>query len=218
MFIDGLLLIPFTTVLNFKSGRRVIVNMSKHKTCWKASCTSNSAVCLPISVVRLNTHCFHVDTLRRTFYRWLSTARVAHHRRVILQEREDELRLRKMEVVWDRWREKTLRSRVGFPLSPCCHLADEFGFNQEDQILLQCQRNILCRVFAKWNSKTLAPPAIRFDSRRVRAAFFKQWKAAMSQTHKVKEAMNAERKMVTSRYFETWVQRYRAKKTLQAVA
>ncbi|KAF5315974.1 hypothetical protein D9611_004637 [Ephemerocybe angulata] len=139
------------------------------------------------------------DALRRGFYRWLTAARFARHRREVIKEKEDEFRLRALEGAWDKWRERSLRSR-------------------EDEILLQCQRNILCRVFAKWNGKTKAPPAIRFDAQRVKNNFFKKWRAAMSQTHKVKEAIKLDRSIITSKYFERWLEAYRAKKTLKAVA
>lgn len=139
------------------------------------------------------------DLLRRSFYRWLSAARVSHHRRVVLQEKEDEMRLRVLQVAWDKWREKALRPR-------------------EDEILLQRQRNILCRVFARWHGKSKRPVAIRIDRLRVKKEFFKKWKGAMSHTHQVKEAVNLDRSFVTGRFFERWLEAYKAQKTVKAVA
>ncbi|KAJ3521872.1 hypothetical protein NMY22_g12132 [Coprinellus aureogranulatus] len=139
------------------------------------------------------------DHLRRLFYRWLSAARLSRHRKIVLRRKEDEVRLQVMEAVWDRWREKTLRSR-------------------EDQVLLQRQRNILCRLFSTWHGKSKAPPAIRFDCVRVKKLFFKKWKGAMSHTHQMKQAMNLDRSFVAGRFFGRWVEVYKARKTLKAVA
>jgi protein SFI1 len=76
-----------------------------------------------------------LDLLRRVFHRWLSVARFSRHRRLLLREKEDQIRLQTLDAAWDKWREKLLRP-------------------QEDEILLQCQRNILCRVFSNWHGKT----------------------------------------------------------------
>jgi len=52
------------------------------------------------------------------FYRWLSAARSARHRRLILQRKEDELKAACIAAAWDKWRERfvneKLRSIVSF--------------------------------------------------------------------------------------------------------
>jgi len=83
---------------------------------------------------------------------------------------------------------------------------------------LQCQRNILCRVFSKWHGKTKAPPAIRHDAIRVKTRFFKRWREAMGQASKVKEAARMDRHFICSKFFAQWVEAYKTKKTLKAVA
>lgn len=85
-------------------------------------------ICATLTIISL-------DLLRRVFYRWLNVARYSRRRRLVLQEKENQVRLHTLEAAWDKWREKILRP-------------------QEDEILLQCQRNILCRIFSKWHGKT----------------------------------------------------------------
>lgn len=46
------------------------------------------------------------------FHRWLSSAKTSRHRRLVLQEREEELRLIIQEKAWDRWREKFKAERL----------------------------------------------------------------------------------------------------------
>ena len=52
------------------------------------------------------------DTMRRMFYRWLSSAKQVRHRRMVLQEREEEARLYALEKAWDTWREKFKAERL----------------------------------------------------------------------------------------------------------
>ena len=60
--------------------------------------------------------------MRRMFYKWLAAARKVRHKRVILQEREDEMRKIRLETAWDKWRgrfqEEKLLPFVGVIL-PC---------------------------------------------------------------------------------------------------
>jgi protein SFI1 len=77
--------------------------------------------------------------MRRMFYRWLNAARTARHRRLLLQQKEEELKLTVVAGAWDKWRERYLDIR----LQP---LADTF--------LLQSQKNLVFRAFGIWHSKT----------------------------------------------------------------
>lgn len=50
--------------------------------------------------------------MRRMFHRWLSAAKTSRHRRLVLQEREEELRMNLLEKAWDKWREKFKAERL----------------------------------------------------------------------------------------------------------
>src|SRR5712691_4373828 len=42
--------------------------------------------------------------MRRMFYKWVAAARKVRHKRVTLQEREEEMQKIRLEVAWDKWR------------------------------------------------------------------------------------------------------------------
>lgn len=44
------------------------------------------------------------ENMRRMFYKWLTAARTARHRRVVLQEKEQEMKRYMLASAWDRWR------------------------------------------------------------------------------------------------------------------
>lgn len=46
------------------------------------------------------------------FYRWLAAARKARHRRLYLQQKEDELKSTVLAAAWDKWRERFLDIRL----------------------------------------------------------------------------------------------------------
>lgn len=52
------------------------------------------------------------ENMRRMFYRWLTAARKARHRRRLLQEKEREMQVAKMAEFYDRWKEKYLDIRL----------------------------------------------------------------------------------------------------------
>ena len=45
------------------------------------------------------------ENMRRMFYRWLTAARKVRHRRLLLQEREEQMKLSVVATAWDKWRE-----------------------------------------------------------------------------------------------------------------
>jgi protein SFI1 len=57
-----------------------------------------------VLVERLHISCFLPENMRRMFYKWLAAARKVRHKRVILQEREEEMRKIRLEAAWDKWR------------------------------------------------------------------------------------------------------------------
>lgn len=46
------------------------------------------------------------------FYKWLTAARTLQRRRVILQQKEDEMKQVQLGAVWDKWREKFQERRL----------------------------------------------------------------------------------------------------------
>ena len=57
-----------------------------------------------VLVKRLCISQFLLENMRRMFYKWLAAARRVRHKRVILQEREDEMQKIRLESAWDKWR------------------------------------------------------------------------------------------------------------------
>ena len=52
------------------------------------------------------------EFVRRVFSRWLAAARNSRHRRVVLQEREADMKTIKLSAAWDKWREKFKNERL----------------------------------------------------------------------------------------------------------
>lgn len=73
------------------------------------------------------------------FYRWLNAARKVRHRRLLLQQKEEELKFAVVAGAWDRWRERYLDIR----LQPTA-----------DAFLVQSQQNLMFRAFGIWHMKT----------------------------------------------------------------
>ena len=53
-----------------------------------------------------------VDNMRKFFIRWLTAARKARHRRLQLQEREEEFKLMTIAAAFDKWRERYMDIRL----------------------------------------------------------------------------------------------------------
>ncbi|OCH95505.1 hypothetical protein OBBRIDRAFT_816423 [Obba rivulosa] len=143
------------------------------------------------------------ENMRKMFYRWLTAARKARHRRLLLQHKEEEIKFQLISVAWDKWRERFLDLR----LQP---VADNF--------ILQSQRNMMFRAFGIWLSKTKTLPAVRFHSFHLKAKAWKAWRDAMPRALQAKTAREMERKAVLSKAYEKWVKAYRTKIELKAVA
>ena len=80
-----------------------------------------------------------IEKLRRIFYRWLGHARQARHKRLLLEEKEHEFRLNRMEDAWEMWKEKFQDRR----LQP---LADQYAITRETGLVF--------RAFGIWHAKT----------------------------------------------------------------
>ncbi|THH32104.1 hypothetical protein EUX98_g2082 [Antrodiella citrinella] len=143
------------------------------------------------------------EHMRRMFYRWLAAARKSRHRRLLLLEREEQLKMTVVASAWDKWRERFQDTR----LQP---MADNF--------VLQGQKNLVFRAFGIWHSKSMSLPAVRFHASHTKASVWKIWRNAMPKALQFKQARDMERNSVLSRAFDKWLQAYRTKIALKAVA
>src|SRR5712671_2516311 len=50
--------------------------------------------------------------MRRMFYKWLAGARKVKHKRVLLQEKEQEMQKIQLEIAWDKWRGRFQEERL----------------------------------------------------------------------------------------------------------
>lgn len=69
-------------------------------------------ISLSLSLDLINSCVDHAENIRRMFHRWLSAARSARHRRMILQQKEDEMKAACVAVAWDRWRERFVNEKL----------------------------------------------------------------------------------------------------------
>ncbi|KAI9446235.1 hypothetical protein H4582DRAFT_2069571 [Lactarius indigo] len=143
------------------------------------------------------------ENMRRMFYKWLTAARKVRNRRAILQERESEMQRIQLETVWDKWRGRFQAEKL-LPL--------------ERTFILQSQHATMYRAFVIWRSRTGSLPAVRFHASCVRAKFWKVWRDAMPHALQAKLARETDKKAVLSRALDKWLQMYRTKVALRAVA
>ncbi|KAI8998736.1 Sfi1 spindle body protein-domain-containing protein [Trametes punicea] len=145
------------------------------------------------------------ENMRKMFYRWLAAARKARHRRLYLQEKEDEFKLTVVAAAWDKWRERFQDIR----LQP---MANAF--------IKQRQKGLLFRAFAVWHSKSRAQslPAVRFHASHLKAKYWKRWRDAMPRALQAKAAREMDRRITLSKAFEHWKKTYRTKVELKAIA
>ncbi|KAL5529043.1 hypothetical protein ACEPAG_5017 [Sanghuangporus baumii] len=143
------------------------------------------------------------ELLRRMFHKWYSATKNNCHRRLVLQEREEEMKFTLLEKAWDRWREKYKVEQLA-PL--------------ETKFAIQCQKSRLYQAYLIWHSKTRSIPAIRFYSSRTKAKFWRIWCEGMPKALQAREARKRDAQKVLSRALDKWTQAYRTKIALKAVA
>ncbi|KAJ3844508.1 Sfi1 spindle body protein-domain-containing protein [Lentinula raphanica] len=143
------------------------------------------------------------ENMRKIFTKWLTAARAARHHRDVLRQKEEEIKLRTIEIAWDRWRERFQEERLR-PL--------------EHTLLLQNKEALKYRAFAMWFSKTQSLPAIHFDSKRVKTRYWKAWMSAMPRALQARTAREVDKKAIFKKYLGKWLQEYRTKLSLKAVA
>ncbi|KAL1692309.1 hypothetical protein GGG16DRAFT_90188 [Schizophyllum commune] len=143
------------------------------------------------------------EFVRRVFSRWLAAARNSRHRRVVLQEREADMKTIKLSAAWDKWRERFKNER----LRPI-----------ENTVVLQGQQYLLYRAFAFWHSRTTSLPAIRFHANNLKASAWKKWMAAMPRALQAKKAREVHKQNLLSKFFEKWAQKRETKRALRLAA
>ncbi|KAF8959025.1 hypothetical protein BDZ97DRAFT_1923172 [Flammula alnicola] len=143
------------------------------------------------------------DVLSRAFHRWLSVKRSVAHRRLTHQHKEAQLRQLAITSAWEKWRERFKEERLR-PL--------------EYEIILANQKNVLLNAFTVWLSRTDSLPAVRFHSKHLKEKFFKIWRNAMPIALRAKKARETDRYNTLAKCFEKWLQAYKSKTTLKAVA
>lgn len=96
------------------------------------------------------------ENIRRVFHRWFSLARTTRHRRLILQQKEDDVKFSIIAVAWEKWRDlyndEKLRPIVRLIPQPPIEL--ELMILQEYNVATQTQKNLLFWAFGMWHSKT----------------------------------------------------------------
>ncbi|KAK0197165.1 hypothetical protein F5146DRAFT_1099463 [Armillaria mellea] len=137
------------------------------------------------------------DNIRRIFHQWLAAARAARHRRLLLQRREDEVKLATMEIAWDKWRDKFKDDQ----LRPI-----------EYELLIRNQQNTLRHVLDIWKAKTKSLPAIGFHASHIKA------EVQMPRAKLSRKAREVDRKNTLTRFLDNWVQAHRTKLARKAVA
>ncbi|KAJ7219221.1 hypothetical protein GGX14DRAFT_541179 [Mycena pura] len=143
------------------------------------------------------------ENLRKLFHRWLSAARTTRHRRLTLERKQADIQFGVISVAWDKWRDRFKHQS----LQPI-----------EYDVILQRHRNILFREFTIWHSKTKSLPAIRFHASRIKNKHWKIWLEALPRALQTKDAREMEKKAVLSKFLNRWLQAYRTKIALKAVA
>ncbi|KIY69989.1 hypothetical protein CYLTODRAFT_442301 [Cylindrobasidium torrendii FP15055 ss-10] len=142
------------------------------------------------------------DQVRRMFFQWLSAARAARHRKLLLQRLEDEKKLTLLSGAWERWTEK-FRDQQLRPL--------------EYQFLYTSQKSTLRNAMEKWKSRTKAFPAIRFHATNVKARTWEAWRKQMPLAQLARKAREFDQKHTLARFFDELIQAYRTKLTRKAV-
>jgi protein SFI1 len=100
-------------------------------------------------------HLMFTESIRRIFHNWLNRARTTRQRRIILQQKEDEIKLSVISSAWDKWRDRFCEERLG-PIvgSDQTTLVIRLNNDQEYNINIQTQKNLTFRAFGIWHSKT----------------------------------------------------------------
>lgn len=127
-----------------RSGKPSVSGTSKNSASWRATRTSSAKVRTGtrLSFFSLSqtepclTHRLlfpPAEQMRRMFYRWLSAARKARTKRLLLQEKEDQLKLGAVTSAWEKWRERFLDIKLQ-PMVSVVSEVQVFFFVAEEQL------------------------------------------------------------------------------------
>ncbi|KAF9453199.1 hypothetical protein P691DRAFT_801539 [Macrolepiota fuliginosa MF-IS2] len=146
------------------------------------------------------------DTLSRFFHRWLAATRVTQHRRYVLQSKEDEIKLMILQKAWDQWKSNYLERRLR-PL--------------EIEMLMRGQQNLMYQAFSVWHAKARTRPAIvavKFNAEHTKRKFYLKWREVLPIAQKARRVREKHDRLILSTTFKQWLEAYRAKLVLKAVA
>jgi protein SFI1 len=151
------------------------------------------------------------------FYKWLNAAKIARHRRQVLQEAEEEMRRRRLAAAWDMWRGRYETEKL-LPL--VCHALSRHGPAIPHVIsagaYVRCAEQARTHVQgvydlafkdAGWStspplyctpcSPTLQSlPAVRFHASNLKATHWQKWREAMPRALQAKTARELDKKFV----------------------
>ncbi|KAJ8078611.1 hypothetical protein PM082_012894 [Marasmius tenuissimus] len=143
------------------------------------------------------------EMFRRIFYQWLSATRTRRHRRLALQEKEEERRLATLSVAWEKWRERYMEARLQ-PL--------------EHRLVVSNALRLQYQAFATWQARTKSLPAIKFHATHLKARYWNLWLNQLPRALQVRKAKEIDRKTVLKNFLDKWIQVHRTKLSLKAVA
>ncbi|KAE9406353.1 hypothetical protein BT96DRAFT_987496 [Gymnopus androsaceus JB14] len=150
------------------------------------------------------------DNVRKIFHKWLTATRTVRLRCNVLEQKEQQIKREAIIMAWDRWRTLLEMKRERFQDERLRPLELQFRFQNKEALKY--------RAFATWFSKTQALPAIHFDAQRVKTKYWRAWRSAMPRALQAKKAREVDKNALLKKSLEKWLQVYRTKLTLKAVA
>ncbi|KIL69688.1 hypothetical protein M378DRAFT_156912 [Amanita muscaria Koide BX008] len=167
---------------------------------WKALCIRHAE---ELSLMESYRYVKREEYLRKFFHRWIAAMRMTRRRRITLRENEDEFNLVVLIKSWDKWRDRFVEEKLRV---------------LEHDFVSDGRRNLLFRTFGLWHSKTKSLPALRFRATQLKSKYFAVWCSALPSALQAKKAREVYQKIVLTKFMERWVDIYRSKVALQAVA
>lgn len=64
----------------------------------------------------------YTENIRRIFHKWLTRARTTRQRRIILQQKENEIKFSVISSAWDKWRDRFCDERLRLIVSLIKHV------------------------------------------------------------------------------------------------
>ncbi|KAG7092302.1 hypothetical protein E1B28_008664 [Marasmius oreades] len=143
------------------------------------------------------------EMFKRIFYQWLTAARTRRHRRLVLQEKEEERKLVALSSAWEKWRERYMEARLQ-PL--------------EYRLVISNAQRLKYQAFSSWQAKTDSLPAIKFHANHVKVKCWNIWLQQLPRAVQARKAREFESKSILKKFLDKWIQVHRTKLSLKAVA